>query len=248
MAARESEEPLLSIVAAVYNEEACLRELVTRLDRALVDARCRTELVLVDDGSTDGSFTVIEELAAADARVRGVRLARNEGHQRALMCGIACARGDVLVTLDADLQHPPEQIPEMLEAWRRGFDIVHMRRRTAHESPLRVALGEAFYALFNAVSDVGVAPHSTDFRLLDRGCVQALSDQWRSRRFLRAAAHRLEFRQTELAFDAPARFAGSPGYTLAKLLALAADAVLGAAILRGGRRSRWGSAISGPPS
>jgi dolichol-phosphate mannosyltransferase len=237
MAARESDEPLLSIVAAVYNEEACLRELVSRLDRALEGVRCRTELVLVDDGSTDRSFAVIEELAAADARVRGIRLARNEGHQGALMCGIACARGDVLVTLDADLQHPPERIPEMLEAWRRGYDVVHMRRRNGHESPLRVALGEAFYALYNAVSDVGIAPRSTDFRLLDRGCVPALSDQWRSRRFLRAAAHRLEFRQTELAFDAPARFAGSPSYTIGKLLVLAADAFLSAAILRRSRAS-----------
>jgi dolichol-phosphate mannosyltransferase len=230
MAPRGGDGLTLSVVAAVYNEEACLRELCARIDRALADLGCRAELVLVDDGSTDRSFTLIEELAAADPRVRGIRLARNEGHQSALMCGIACARGDVVVTLDADLQHPPEHIPAMLEAWRAGFDVVHMRRRGGHESSLRDALGAAFYALFNAVSDVGVAPRSTDFRLLDRGCIQALAGEWRRRRFLRAAARRLDVRQTELTFDAPARFAGTGAYTLPRLFALAADAVLAATL------------------
>jgi glycosyltransferase involved in cell wall biosynthesis len=228
MASREAEEPLLSIVAAAYNEEACLRELVARIDRALGGARCRAEFVLVDDGSTDRSFAVIEELAAADPRVRGLRLARNEGHQPALMSGIACARGDVVVTVDADLQHPPERILDMLEAWRRGFDVVHMRRRSGHESPMRAALGEAFYAIFNAVSDVDVSPQSTDFRLIDRRCVEALSREWRRRRFLRAAARRIGFRQTEISFDAHVRFAGSSSYTLRKLFALAGEAVLAA--------------------
>jgi polyisoprenyl-phosphate glycosyltransferase len=234
------DDPLLSVVAALYNEELCLRELVARLDRALARARCRAEIVLVDDASTDGSFAVIEELAAADPRVRGIRLARNEGHQSALMCGMACARGDVVVTLDADLQHPPERIPEMLETWRCGFDVVHMRRRAGSQGALRVALGAAFYAIFNAVSDVDVAPRSTDFRLLDRQCIEALVVEWRRRRFLRAAARRIGFRQTEIAFDSPARFAGASSYTLPKLFVLAAGAVLAT-----GRRARdgWGSSL-----
>jgi dolichol-phosphate mannosyltransferase len=237
MAPRQGEDLLLSVVAAVHNEEACLLELVARLDRVLVGVPCHAEFVLVDDGSTDRSFTIIEALAARDPRVRGIRLARNEGHQPALMYGIACARGDAVVTLDADLQHPPERIPEMFEAWRSGFDVVHMRRRQGQESPVRLALGALFYALYNAVSDVGIAPRSTDFRLLDRSCVQALSDEWRSRRFLRAAARCIDCRHSELAFDAPARFAGSSGYTLPKLLALAADAMPAAAT-----RSRASSA------
>jgi dolichol-phosphate mannosyltransferase len=238
MGSREAHDPLLSIVAALYNEEGCLRELVARLDSALANAGCRVELVLVDDGSTDGSFAIIEELAATDERVRGIRLARNEGHQYALMNGIGCARGDVVVTLDADLQHPPEHIPAMLDAWRRGFDIVHMRRSDrGHESFVRAAFAAAFYTLFNAVSDVGITPRSTDFRLIDRACIQALSREWRSRKFLRAAARRIDFRQTELAFDAPARFSGSSSYTIPKLLGLAAEAVVGAAM-----RSRGSSA------
>ena len=225
MAPRGRDPLLLSIVVAVYNEEACLRELTTRIDRALTRGRFHAELVIVDDGSTDRSFTVIEELAAGDQRVRGIRLARNEGHQSALMCGIACARGDVIVTLDADLQHPPEFIPDMLEAWRSGFDVVHMRRREGGERWLRASLARAFYALFNAVSDVGVAPRSTDFRLVDRTCIPSLADAWGRRGFLRAAARALDVRQTELTFDAPARFAGAGAYTLPKLLILAVHAL-----------------------
>lgn len=230
MALREAEEPLLSVVAAVHNEEACLRELIARLDGTLRGVRCRVELVLVDDGSTDRSFAIIEEIAASRPSVQGVRLARNEGHQQALMVGIACSHGDVVVTLDADLQHPPEQIPAMLDAWRRGYDVVHMRRRAGSQGSARVAAGAVFYALFNAVSDVPVSPRSTDFRLLDRGCIEALQAEWRKKRFLRAAARRIGFRQTELAFDAPARFAGASSYTLPKLVALAARAVLTAAL------------------
>jgi polyisoprenyl-phosphate glycosyltransferase len=228
MAPRARPETLLSVVAAVYNEEACLREFVARLDRAVVAASCPAEFVLVDDGSTDATFRIIEELAARDTRVRGIRLARNEGHQNALMCGMACARGDVLVTIDADLQHPPEHIPEMLEAWRQGFDVVHMHRRADGQSPLRMALAAAFYTIFNAVSDVDVPPRSTDFRLLDRACLDALTHEWRKQQFLRAAARRIGFRQTELAFDAPARFAGQSSYTLPKLVGLASRAVVAA--------------------
>lgn len=228
MASRAAEDPLLSVVVALYNEEACIRELIARIDRTLEEARCRVELVLVDDGSTDRSFAIIEEIAASRATVRGLRLARNEGHQQALMYGIACSRGDVVVTLDADLQHPPEHIPAMLEAWRRGYDVVHMQRREDSQSPLRAVLGAAFYALFNVLSDVAVSPRSTDFRLLDRACIAPLESEWRKKRFLRAAARRLGVQQTELAFDVPARFAGASSYTIPRLVAVAARAVLAA--------------------
>jgi dolichol-phosphate mannosyltransferase len=195
----------------------------------LAAERYRAELILVDDGSTDRTWSLIEDLVASDRRVHGVRLARNAGHQPALMCGISLARGAAVLTLDADLQHPPEQIPAMLDAWRRGYDVVHMHRRSGPESALRVALAYGFYALFNAVSDVAIAPRATDFRLLDRSCIDALSVAWDRRRFLRAAARGLEGRHTELAFDASERFAGRSRYTLPKLLSLAVDAVVAAA-------------------
>jgi len=229
MAPTERRETLLSVVAAVYNEQACLREFVARLDHAMTTVASPVEFVLVDDGSTDETFRIIEDLAANDVRVRGIRLARNEGHQSALMCGMACARGDVLITIDADLQHPPERIPEMVEAWRQGFDVVHMHRRADGQSSIRMAFGTVFYAIFNAISDVNVPPRSTDFRLLDRACFDSLVQEWRKQQFLRAAARRIGFRQTELTFEAPARFAGNSSYTLPKLVGLATRAVFAAA-------------------
>lgn len=229
MAQTVRRETLLSVVAAAHNEQACLREFVMRLDRAVTSVASSVEFVLVDDGSTDATFAIIEELAAKDVRIRGIRLARNEGHQSALMCGMSCARGDVIVTIDADLQHPPERIPEMVEAWREGFDVVHMHRRADGQGPLRVAFGAVFYAIFNAISDVNVPPRSTDFRLLDRACFDKLAHEWRKQQFLRAAARRIGARQTVLTFDAPARFAGHSSYTLPKLVGLATRAVLAAA-------------------
>lgn len=216
-------EGLVSVVVAVYNEQACLRELYRRIDEALAGAEF--ELLLVDDGSTDGSFAVIEALAERDPRVIGVALSRNEGHQPALMCGMDHARGDVCITLDADLQHPPEHIPAMLDAWRAGFDVVNMVRRPSARLTLRDALAAMFYRLFNRIADVRVSAGSTDFRLLDHRCVDALRSMRERLRFLRGMVRRIGFRQIDLEFDAPPRFAGATSYTLPKLWSLALDAI-----------------------
>jgi dolichol-phosphate mannosyltransferase len=218
---------MLSVVVAVHNEEACLPELALRLSQAIARARCPAEIILVDDGSSDASFAIIEALSLKDDRVRGVRLSRNEGHQTALLCGMSFARGDVIVTLDADLQHPPELLPPMLEEWRRGFDVVHMRRSASGRRDLaRDTLAAAFYWVFNALSDVPVLPGSTDFRLLDRRCVDDLLARRPARGFLRAMVRTIGARQTELVFDSPARFAGASSYTLRRLFALGVRAVL----------------------
>lgn len=219
---------MLSVVVAAHNEEACLPELVARLDRAIARARCPAEIILVDDGSTDASFRVIERLAATDPRIRGVRLARNEGHQAALLCGMSFARGGAVVTLDADLQHPPELLPAMIAAWRRGHDVVHMRRLASpSRGALREALAAAFYRLYNALSDVRVLPGSTDFRLLDRACVDELLARRAAlpRGFLRAAARTVGLRHAEIEFASLPRYAGTSSYTLQKLFALGVGAV-----------------------
>jgi polyisoprenyl-phosphate glycosyltransferase len=219
--------PLLSVIVAAYNEEECLPELFDRLRRSIEALAVPAELIFVDDGSTDASFDVIERLARLDPRVRGVRLSRNEGHQAALICGMDCARGDVAITLDADLQHPPEHIPEMLAAWRDGFDVVHMTRRSPVGSGrLREILTTVFYRLFNLVSEVKVTPRTTDFRLMDRRCLDALGTMRERLRFLRGMVRRIGFRQTELPFDCPARFAGTTSYTLPRLFRLAVDALV----------------------
>ena len=220
-------DPLISVIVAAYNEEACLPELFERLHQSLDRIALRAELIFVDDGSTDASFQVIERLARIDPRVRGIRLSRNEGHQAALICGMDCARGDVAITLDADLQHPPECIPTMVAAWRAGFDVVHMARLPGQGSGLlRELLASLFYRLFNLVSEVKVAPRTTDFRLMDRQSLDALKSLRERFRFLRGMVRRLGFRQTELSFDSPARFAGTTSYTLPRLCRLAASALV----------------------
>jgi polyisoprenyl-phosphate glycosyltransferase len=220
------QSPFLSVIVAAHNEEACLGELFARLDRALTPIARRLEMIFVDDGSTDGSFAAIERLARTDARVRGLRLARNEGHQIALLCGLDHARGDLALTIDADLQHPPECVPEMVAAWRAGSDVVHMRRRSRLGAPLhREVLADLFYRAFNRISDVRLEPRSTDFRLVDRRGLDALRGSPDGKRLLRATARRLPGVHTELGFDAPARHAGTSSYGLLRLASLALHAL-----------------------
>jgi dolichol-phosphate mannosyltransferase len=209
--------PALSIVVPVLNEEACLPE----LHRRLSSLDFRRELVFVDDGSRDGSFALISRLAGADATVRGIRLRHNCGSQQALLTGMRAARGDVVVTLDADLQHPPEQIPAMVDAWREGHDVVEMLRREAAPNGLaRELLTPLFYGLFNRLAPTSIDPASTDFRLLDRSCVDGLSGDW-----VRVDVARLERPRTTLAFDVPARFAGRSKYGVRGLARVALKAL-----------------------
>lgn len=217
---------LLSIVVPVRDEEACLDALAARLDSALADAAPRLEIVLVDDASRDGSFERIAELAAADRRFRGVRLSRREGSQVAILCGLDHARGDVVVTMDADLQHPPDLVPAMLELWRDGFDVVQAVVRAAKDRSLwRAAVASAFYAVFNALATVRIPPYGPDFRLLDRRCVDAMRALPDRVVFLRGMVQRIGFRQTTLPFDSPPRHAGASRYTLRSLARQALDAL-----------------------
>src|SRR5262245_24842238 len=156
---------LLSVVVPVFNEQACLPELYARLSRL----RLALEMIFVDDASSDGSVMLLRKLAASDARVRILGFFKNGGSQRTLLCGMRAARGDVVCTMDADLQHPPELIPCMLDAWRQGFEVVEMVRRPQRAHGLRERVTPAFYRVFNLLSPVLLAPASTDFRLLDRG-------------------------------------------------------------------------------
>jgi len=214
----------LSLVCAAYDEEACLPELYRRV-RALPELG---ELIIVDDGSTDRTWEIVSALAAEDPRVRGLQLGANHGSQPALLCGLQAARGDVICTLDADLQHPPGLIPRMIQAWRDGFDVVEAVRRGADAGGaglVRELVTPLFYRAFNAVSPVGLAPFSTDFRLLDRGCVEALRGF--PGELVRAMVARLPATRTALFFDVPPRFAGRSRYGAAGLVTTAARALYG---------------------
>jgi dolichol-phosphate mannosyltransferase len=220
--AREVE--LLSVVAPVYNEEALIDEFYARVCGALHGLRF--ELVLVDDGSTDGSAAALERLATGDPRVHVVFLSRNFGHQTALTAGLDHARGDAVVMLDADLQDPPELIPTMLEHWRAGCDVVYaVREQREGESRFKLATARWFYSLFDRLAQVELQHNSGDFRLLDRRPLDALLSMRERNRFLRGMTVWVGYRQAAVPYRRDPRFAGKTKYTIPKMVKFSLDAI-----------------------
>jgi glycosyltransferase involved in cell wall biosynthesis len=217
---------LISVVAPVFNEIETLPEFHRRVTTAL--AGHRYELVLVNDGSTDGSAELLEELAASDPAVRPIHLSRNFGHQAAVTAGLDAARGAAAVTIDADLQDPPEVIPRLLEEWSAGADVVHgVRHERRGESRRRLFFIRAFYRVFNRLSGLSSFPgNSGDFRLISRRALDALNALPERNRFVRGLVSWVGYRQVSIVYERDARYAGSSKYPLTKLMRLAADGIL----------------------
>jgi dolichol-phosphate mannosyltransferase len=215
---------LLSVVAPVYNEEATIDEFYGRVCSAL--AGLPFELVLVDDGSKDGSAAALYRLAENDPRVRIVCLSRNFGHQTALTAGLDHARGDAVVMLDADLQDPPEVIPSMLDRWRDGCDVVYaVRQQREGESRFKLSTAKWFYRLFDKLAQVDLQQNSGDFRLLDRRALDALLSMRERNRFLRGMTVWVGYTQAAISYKRDARYAGETKYTLAKMVRFSLDAI-----------------------
>lgn len=221
----------ISLVAPCFNEQEVLPEFYRRAS-ALADRLSLRgvdmDLVLVDDCSRDGTWAIMESLAAADARVRALRLARNRGHQIAITAGLDFAEGDVVVIIDADLQDPPELVEEMLDLVGRGFDVVHAQRRTRDgEAAWRLGLIRGYYWLLGRLSRIRIIENAGDFRAITRPVVLAIREFREPHRFLRGTFAAIGFRQTVMQYDRDARFAGTTKYPLRKLLKLAADGLMG---------------------
>lgn len=215
---------LLSVVAPVYDEEAGLEAFYSRVCTAL--RAIPFELVLVDDGSRDSSPQILERLADSDPRVCVVFLSRNFGHQTALTAGLDHARGDAVVMIDADLQDPPELIPEMVDYWRRGCDVVYaVRRERAGESAFKLKTAKWFYSLFGALAQVQLQHNSGDFRLLDRRALDALNSMRERHRFLRGMTVWVGFTQAAVPYERDARYAGETKYTLPRMIRFSLDAI-----------------------
>jgi len=215
---------LLSVVAPVYDEEATIDEFYLRVCAALDGLAF--ELVLVDDGSKDGSAAALDRLAASDPRVRIVFLSRNFGHQTALTAGLDHARGDAVVMLDADLQDPPELIPRMLDHWRAGVDVVYaVREQRDGESRFKLSTARWFYALFDRLAQVELQHNSGDFRLLDRRPLDALLSMRERNRFLRGMTVWVGYTQAAVPYRRDARYAGETKYTISKMLRFSLDAI-----------------------
>ncbi|MGH2916167.1 MAG: glycosyltransferase family 2 protein [Solirubrobacteraceae bacterium] len=215
---------LISVVAPVYNEDALIDEFHARVCGAL--AGLPFELVLVDDGSSDGTPLKLEAMAARDPRVRIVYLSRNFGHQTALSAGLDHAGGDAVVMLDADLQDPPELIPTMLDHWRAGCDVVYaVREHREGESRFKLSTARWFYALFDKLAQVELHHNSGDFRLLDRRPLDALLAMRERNRFLRGMTVWVGYTQAAVPYRRDPRHAGETKYTVPKMLRFSLDAI-----------------------
>jgi len=185
------------------------------------------EIIYVDDGSTDGTASVLRELQAEDSRVRVVRLSRNFGHQVAITAGLEHASGDAVVIIDADLQDPPEVIGEFVARWREGHDVVYgVRIDREGETAFKRWTAKAFYRFINRLSDTRIPLDTGDFRLMDRAAVDALLSMPERDRFVRGMVSWLGFSQTAVPYARAARYAGSTKYPLFKMLRLATDGIL----------------------
>ena len=214
---------LLSVIAPICNEEETLPELYSRLTTALQGLEY--EIVLVDDGSTDASAEILAAIAAQDQRVNVVILSRNFGHQAALTAGIDHAAGDVVVTMDGDLQDPPELIGEMVAAWRESADVVYaVRRSRSGDSRLKEWSSVRFYRAFERMSGLDLGTNSGDFRLIGGGALDALRSMHERTRFLRGMSTWVGFEQRAIEFDRDPRYAGSTKYTARRLIRLSLDA------------------------
>lgn len=218
-----------SYVIPIYNEEAVLpylfRELSKFLERTPVKGV--TEVVLVDDGSSDASWALIADKAANDKRFVAVRLSRNFGHQFALTAGYFVARGDAIICMDADLQDPPEVTLGFIQKWEEGYDIVFgVRREREGETFFKVVTAKIFYYLIAALGETRVPKNTGDFRLLSRCALDALKRLPERHRYLRGLVGWIGFKSTKIEYDRRPRVAGKTKYPLRKMLNLAADAVV----------------------
>ena len=216
----------IAIVVPVYNEQDNLQEFYKRIVGVMAQEDYDYELVFVDDGSSDNSRLLIRDLVDADSRVEAYFLSRNYGHQMALTCGLDNAEGDAIITMDGDLQHPPELIHDMLRLWEQGYEIVQTKRLATEDAGFaKNVTSRYYYKLLNAMSKVEITPGGSDFRLIDRVAVDALKLYREKARFIRGMVKTLGFRDTTLDFVAPPRFAGQSKYSLKKMLHFAFDGI-----------------------
>ena len=219
--------PKYSLVIPVYNEESTIPTLYQRISRVMDELDDTSELILINDGSRDRTLELLRELYDRDDRIAYLSLARNFGHQIAVTAGLNYVQGKVIIVMDADLQDPPELIPEMLVLWRQGYQIVYAQRNNRlHENWFKRFCAYAFYRLLQRLADVDIPTDTGDFCLMDRVVVDLLNHMPERNRYIRGLRSWVGFKQTALKFDRDARFAGDVKYTFAKSWALAINGLV----------------------
>ena len=219
--------PTLSVIVPCYNEQESIQACHTRLSDVLRSLNDSYEIVYVDDGSRDETVPLLEQIHASDPHTVIVRLSRNFGHQPAVTAGLSASLGKAVVIIDADLQDPPELIPEMVTLWRSGYKVVYGIRQTRDgETTFKLWTAKAFYRLINSLSDVEIPVDTGDFRLIDRIVVDVFLNMPERHRLLRGMWSWIGFPQVGLPYQRAPRFAGETKYPLRKMIGLALDGIV----------------------
>ena len=221
----------LSVVVSVYNEEKALREFYKETNKILEQIKksgWEHELIFVNDGSADNSLSILEELAKEDHDVKLISFSRNFGHEAAMIAGIDHSTGDGIICMDADLQHPPECIPKIIEKFSAGYEVINMvRTKNKSAGLVKNITSSGFYWLINHISDVHFEPNASDFFAISRHVAQVLKDNYREKvRFLRGYVQNVGFKKTNIEYEARARVAGESKYSIKKLFIFSINTIL----------------------
>jgi dolichol-phosphate mannosyltransferase len=223
---RTQQHPQISIVIPIYNESEIIHDFHTMLSEVLNGLPNPSQVYYIDDGSTDETSALLEQLAKSDSRVNVLSLSRNFGHQAALTCGLDHAQGEIIIMMDGDGQNPPELIPEMLKLYDAGYDIVIGQRLDSHiESGFKRFTSRIFYQVINRIGNLDITPNAADFRLLSRQVVDALKAMPEYHRFLRGMISWAGFKSVVLPYHPNLRLGGKSKFTFKKMVKLAADAI-----------------------
>lgn len=219
----------ISIIIPAYNEEEVAQECYNRLKEVLDKLNnYENEIIFVNDGSKDKTLEILTELANQNENVKIVSFSRNFGHQAAVTAGLKYVTGDAILIIDADLQDPPELLPEMLKLWEEGNEVIYGERKTREgESKFKLFTAKMFYKTLNALSDVEIPKNTGDFRLVDRKVVDTINSLPEHNKFLRGLFSWVGYRQYAFKYERKERFAGKTKYPLKKMLKLAADGIIG---------------------
>ncbi|HMK35397.1 MAG TPA: glycosyltransferase family 2 protein [Desulfomonilaceae bacterium] len=217
---------MISVIVPVHNEEEVMLELYGRLKAEAERWNESFEVLMVDDGSTDSSWQMIQQFHESDSRWKGIRLGRNFGHQAAISAGLHFSKGDCVIIMDADLQDPPEEIHRFIEKWKEGWDVVFALRTHRKEGLFKRFCYKAFYRMLSALSHVSIPMDAGDFCLMDRRVVNILGTMPERSRFIRGLRSWVGFRQTAVAYERLGRAAGKAKYTYGKLIKLALDGIV----------------------
>ena len=217
---------LISIVVPVFNEEENIDAFFNEVCKYMEPLPVSFEVIFVDDGSRDATPLILDRLAQADSRVRALILARNFGHQVALSCGLDHADGDAVITMDGDMQHPPAMLPQLIESWQSGYQVVQtIRKDTEGVSWFKRITSSTYYKLINSISQIHVTEGGSDFRLMDKQVVASFRLFRERARFIRGMISAIGYKQATIEFTAPPRFAGTSKFSLQRMLHFALDGI-----------------------